>query len=73
MGLEQRLLPLPGTPSGPQRSALLPFRWMRSTPPQQNQAIEILLTQADLGDGNDIAALSGQVAVLTQAYDPDTT
>ena len=32
----------------------------------------MLLTQADLGDGNDIAALSGQVAVLTQAYDPDT-
>jgi Family of unknown function (DUF6519) len=61
-----------GAPSGPQALALTPIPVDAEHSPQQNQAIEVLLTQADLGDGNDIAALSGQVAVLTQAYDPDT-
>jgi hypothetical protein len=61
-----------GTPSGPHALALSPVPVDAEHSPQQNQAIEVLLTQADLGDGNDIAALSGQVVVLTQAYDPDT-
>ena len=61
-----------GTPSGPHALSLSPIPVDAEHSPQQNQAIEILRTQADLGDGNDIAALSGQVVVLTQAYDPDT-
>src|SRR5262245_24137611 len=60
------------TPSGPHALTLSPIPVDAEHSPQQNQAIEVLLTQADLGDGNDIAALAGQVAVLTQAYDPDT-
>jgi hypothetical protein len=61
-----------GTPSGPHALSLSPVPVDAEHSPQQNEAIEVLLTQADLGDGNDIAALSGQVVVLTQAYDPDT-
>jgi hypothetical protein len=61
-----------GAPSGPQALALTPIPIDAEHSPQQNQAVEILLTEADLLDGNDIAALSGQVAMLTQAYDPDT-
>jgi hypothetical protein len=53
-------------------SSLTPIPVDAEHSPQQGQAVEVLLTQADLGDGNDIAALQGQVAVLTQAYDPDT-
>ena len=60
-----------GAPSG-QAMTLTPIPVDAEHSPQQNQAIEVLLTQADLGDGNDIAAIQGQVAVLTQAYDPDT-
>jgi hypothetical protein len=61
-----------GAPSGPHALTLSPIPVDAEHSPQQNQAVEVLLTQADLGDGNDIAALSGEVAVLTQAYDPDT-
>jgi hypothetical protein len=61
-----------GAPSGPHALTLSPVPVDAEHSPQQSQAIEVLLTQADLGDGNDIAALSGQVSVLTQAYDPDT-
>ncbi len=61
-----------GAPSGPQAMTLTPIPMDAEHSPQQSQAIEVLLTQADLGDGNDIAAIQGQAAVLTQAYDPDT-
>jgi hypothetical protein len=61
-----------GAPSGPHALTLSPIPVDAEHSPQQNQAIEVLLTQADLGDGNEIASLSGEVAVLTQAYDPDT-
>ncbi|HEY7296030.1 MAG TPA: DUF6519 domain-containing protein, partial [Dehalococcoidia bacterium] len=61
-----------GAPSGPQAMTLTPIPVDAEHSPQQSQAIEVLLTQADLGDGNDTAAFSGQVAVLTQSYDPDT-
>jgi hypothetical protein len=61
-----------GTPSGPQALSLTPVPIDAEHAPQQNQAVEVLLTQADLGDGNEIASFSGQVAVLTQAYDFDT-
>ena len=35
----------------------LPSRWMRSIARPQLEAVEMLLTPADLGDGNVIAAL----------------
>jgi hypothetical protein len=61
-----------GTPSGPQALLLTPVPIDAEHAPQQNQAVEILLTRADLRDGNEIASFSGQVVVLTQAYDFDT-
>jgi hypothetical protein len=56
----------------PQTLSLSPAPIDAEHAPQQAQAVEILLTQADLGDGDLIASAQGSVVVLTQAYDPDT-
>jgi hypothetical protein len=40
--------------------------------PQQNQMVEILRTEADLGDGNYIADCQGDVREVAQAYSFDT-
>jgi hypothetical protein len=56
----------------PQTLSLSPMPLDAEHAPQQGQAVEILLTEADLGDGDLIAAPSGPIVVLTQAYDPDT-